>query len=67
MPVPPGVDGHPELGPYVGTLPPFTDPYRDIAATGSGSVPCREPPAVTVAVAYRGADESDRADAEPGA
>ncbi|MEV7467823.1 alpha/beta hydrolase [Streptomyces kronopolitis] len=33
MPFPPGITVHPELAPYLADLPPYSDPFRDIAAT----------------------------------
>lgn len=33
MTVPPGIAVHPELAPFLAELPPFSDPYQDIAAT----------------------------------
>ncbi|GGN52874.1 esterase [Streptomyces kronopolitis] len=33
MPFPPGITVHPELAAYLEDLPPYSDPFRDIAAT----------------------------------
>ncbi|MFI1742694.1 alpha/beta hydrolase [Streptomyces sioyaensis] len=33
MPFPPGITVHPELTPYLDALPPYADPFQDIAAT----------------------------------
>ncbi|MFE0377005.1 alpha/beta hydrolase [Streptomyces inhibens] len=36
MTVPPGLHVHPELAPFLASLPPFADPYKDIGATREG-------------------------------
>ncbi|WP_018536481.1 MULTISPECIES: hypothetical protein [unclassified Streptomyces] len=41
MTVPSGLKVHPELVPYLGSVGPFTDPYKDIAAAVRGSAHCR--------------------------